>query len=208
MQSPLSRFNQVLYRGHDGLIHTQVLEAGKRAGSVPEPVIPGRNGYPRNPIVNLMYTSGSSGRPKGAEYTESMYCSFLQVAFHHQNSLYTLIITSSPAVPAHQFLLILGILCGRSCIRWSACHLLPLYNCMHSLEKYLTCVSAWLQNPFPPNAPSMATIQLGFLPLNHLMGRMTLLKCLLTGGQVCACCEPILELMTITLRMMLYRRSS
>ena len=54
------------------------------------------------------------------------------------------------------------------------------------LEKDLKSVSAWLQNPFPPNAPSMATIQLGFLPLNHLMGRMTLLKCLLTGGQVCA----------------------
>ena len=46
---------------------------------------------------------------------------------------------------------------------------------------------ARLQNPFPPNAPRMVTIQLGFLPLNHLMGRMTLLKCLLTGGQVCAC---------------------
>ena len=66
---------------HSKLMNAQVLEAGKRAGSVPEPVIPGRNGYPRNPIVNLMYTSGSSGRPKGAEYIESMYCSFLQVAF-------------------------------------------------------------------------------------------------------------------------------
>ena len=53
------------------------------------------------------------------------------------------------------------------------------------LGKNLTSISARLQNPFPPNAPSMATIQLGFLPLNHLMGRMTLLKCLITGGQVC-----------------------
>ena len=70
-----------IYPGHDGKINTQVLEAGKRAGSVPGPVIPGRNGYPPNPVVNLMYTSGSSGRPKGAEYTESMYCSFLQVVF-------------------------------------------------------------------------------------------------------------------------------
>lgn len=43
----------------------------------------------------------------------------------------------------------------------------------------------WLQYPFPPNAPRTAAVQLGFLPLNHLMGRMTLLKCLMTGGQVC-----------------------
>lgn len=41
-----------------------------------------------------------------------------------------------------------------------------------------------LQNPYPPNMPMTACVQLGFLPLNHLMGRMTLLKCLLTGGQV------------------------
>ena len=42
----------------------------------------------------------------------------------------------------------------------------------------------WLQNPYPPNLPETACVQLGFLPLNHLMGRMTLLKCLLTGGRV------------------------
>ena len=45
-------------------------------------------------------------------------------------------------------------------------------------------VLLWLQNPYPPNMPKTACVQLGFLPLNHLMGRMTLLKCLLTGGQV------------------------
>ena len=57
----------------------QVLDAGRQAGSVPEPAIPGRDGYPENPLMHLMYTSGSSGRPKGAEYTERMYCSFLNV---------------------------------------------------------------------------------------------------------------------------------
>jgi len=57
----------------------QVLDAGRRAGSVPEPAIPGRDGYPENPLLHLMYTSGSSGRPKGAQYTERMYCSFLEV---------------------------------------------------------------------------------------------------------------------------------
>ena len=41
-----------------------------------------------------------------------------------------------------------------------------------------------MQYPFPPRAPQTAAVQLGFLPLNHLMGRMTLLKCLITGGQV------------------------
>ena len=57
----------------------QVVVAGRRAGAVPEPAIPGQDGYPENPIMHLMYTSGSSGRPKGAEYTEQMYCSFLNV---------------------------------------------------------------------------------------------------------------------------------
>ena len=98
-----------IYCNHDRLIDTQVLEAGRQAGSVPVPVIPGTNGYRRNPIVNLMYTSGSSGRPKGAEYTESMYCSFLQVAFKHHNSLHALTITPSPAVPAHYFPLFLEV---------------------------------------------------------------------------------------------------
>ena len=89
---------------------------------------------------------------------------------------------------------------------------LPVIRCLCTKacpfsEKDLTCVSARLQNPFPPDAPSMATIQLGFLPLNHLMGRMTLLKCLLTGGQVCACPEQLIGLAAITLLIMLHHRS-
>ncbi len=35
----------------------------------------------------------------------------------------------------------------------------------------------------PAEAPELPVICMGFLPLNHLMGRMTLVKCLLTGGQ-------------------------
>lgn len=58
--------------------------------------------------------------------------------------------------------------------------------CLHPkwIWGFLTGVLLWLQNPYPPNTPKTACVQLGFLPLNHLMGRMTLLKCLLTGGQV------------------------
>ena len=52
------------------------------AGSDPSAscmVIPGRDGWVADPLVNLMYTSGSSGRPKGAEYRESLYVQFLKV---------------------------------------------------------------------------------------------------------------------------------
>ena len=68
----------------------QVLDAGRRAGTVPEPAVPGRDGYPENPLMHLMYTSGSSGRPKGAEYTERHYCSFLNVRLPSLPSLTSL----------------------------------------------------------------------------------------------------------------------
>ena len=41
-------------------------------------VVPGRGGHPKNPLINLTCTSGSSGRPKGAEYRERVYAEFLQ----------------------------------------------------------------------------------------------------------------------------------
>ncbi|BDA50881.1 Carboxylic acid reductase [Coccomyxa sp. Obi] len=94
----------------------EVIAAGRAAGGRPKMVIPGRDGQPSDPLVNLMYTSGSSGRPKGAEYHEH-----LSVAF--------------------------------------------------------------LKDPMPAEAPEFPVICMGFLPLNHLMGRMTLTKSLLTGGQ-------------------------
>lgn len=42
---------------------------------------------------------------------------------------------------------------------------------------------AHVQNPMGGSTPQLPTIVLGFLPLNHLMGRMTLFKSLLMGGQ-------------------------
>ena len=51
----------------------------KSDGSAARMVVPGRDGHPKNPLINLTYTSGSSGRPKGAEYRERVYVEFLQV---------------------------------------------------------------------------------------------------------------------------------
>lgn len=39
----------------------------------PKLAIPGKDGVPSNPIVTLFYTSGSTGLPKGAMYTESIW---------------------------------------------------------------------------------------------------------------------------------------
>ena len=41
---------------------------------VPTMAVPGQDGMPRNPIFSLFYTSGSTGLPKGAIYTEEMWC--------------------------------------------------------------------------------------------------------------------------------------
>lgn len=41
---------------------------------MPKMVVPGQDGVPKNPIFSLFYTSGSTGLPKGAIYTEEMWC--------------------------------------------------------------------------------------------------------------------------------------
>ena len=56
-----------------------VLAAGRKSGKVPKMVVPGQDGQPRNPLTHLIYTSGSSGRPKGAEYDEQLYLKHLKV---------------------------------------------------------------------------------------------------------------------------------
>ena len=41
---------------------------------MPRMAVPGQDGMPKNPIFSLFYTSGSTGLPKGAIYTEEMWC--------------------------------------------------------------------------------------------------------------------------------------
>lgn len=72
----------------------EVLAAGRASGKKPALVIPGKDGRPADPLVNLMYTSGSSGRPKGAEYPEHLFSNFLKVCPGSNRTLYT-----STAVP-------------------------------------------------------------------------------------------------------------
>jgi hypothetical protein len=118
-------------------------------------VVPGQGGHPANPLINLTYTSGSSGRPKGAEYRERVYVEFLQVWF---------------------FFL------------WECMH--GMAWCLQTGELNATLCTA-AQNPMPGRTFNMATpaILLGFLPLNHLMGRMTLLRVrfLLARLHACTC---------------------
>ena len=56
-------------------LHTlpDILARGEES-PVPKMVVPGQDGVPTNPIFSLFYTSGSTGLPKGAIYTEEMWC--------------------------------------------------------------------------------------------------------------------------------------
>ena len=49
-----------------------VMKRGK-AAPVPRMFVPGRGGAPEDPLVSLYYTSGSTGLPKGAMYTDKLW---------------------------------------------------------------------------------------------------------------------------------------
>jgi len=49
-----------------------VVKRGK-AGPVAPMFIAGKDGAPEDPIISLFFTSGSTGLPKGAMYTELMW---------------------------------------------------------------------------------------------------------------------------------------
>ena len=50
-----------------------LIACGQQAGSVPKMVIPGKDGAAENPLSMLLYTSGSTGLPKGAMFPEKVW---------------------------------------------------------------------------------------------------------------------------------------
>jgi len=56
------------------VLHIEELrDCGAMSGQVVLPAIPGRDGMDANPLMGLMYTSGSSGMPKGGMLMESRW---------------------------------------------------------------------------------------------------------------------------------------
>ena len=49
-----------------------VMKRGKTA-PVPRMFVPGKDGAPEDALVSLYYTSGSTGLPKGAMYTDKLW---------------------------------------------------------------------------------------------------------------------------------------
>lgn len=45
------------------------------------------------------------------------------------------------------------------------------------MNQYIPC-----RNPAIRHLPDVANISLGFLPLNHLLGRMAIVQCMVSGG--------------------------
>lgn len=54
------------------LMLSEVMEAGARAPK-PRMFIAGKDGADADPLISLFYTSGSTGLPKGALYTEQIW---------------------------------------------------------------------------------------------------------------------------------------
>ena len=54
------------------MLMSEVMERG-RAATAPPMYIAGQDGAPEDPMISLFYTSGSTGLPKGAMYSESVW---------------------------------------------------------------------------------------------------------------------------------------
>jgi len=182
------------------------------AGPVAPLFVAGKDGAPEDPMISLFYTSGSTGLPKGAMYTEHVWKRY----WCAPRALAASCRPSSAGAMSW-----LGALQGRASFRltvssttWREATGRSIRGEMHELRwplricklnRMAACVglggSAWVWAgvscaPDPMVAvarrnrasggmstmPEVASIMLGFLPLNHLMGRMGILQCLGAGG--------------------------
>ena len=192
----------------------EVMRRGKRA-PVPRMFVPGRDGAPADALVSLYYTSGSTGLPKGAMYTDKLWrrwwCApfdwWRRVGMPPVSWSQLQAVDSSVAVGPWYF----AVVCGWAHVHgtWRAhCHQActgraggssgcsPGGTLEYTVSRECTFLIGASRGVSVTRArrlsktsgmgmcPSVASIQLGFLPLNHILGRNAVLMCMRAGGYI------------------------
>ena len=187
-----------------------VMKRGEAAPAAPM-FIPNKG---EDPLISLFYTSGSTGLPKGAMYTENVWKRYWSV--HPIGRAHSWCICAPQQVPQIESVSCTYCVLSDNAVYANLCCLQvcnlcpdllhrpdPTHACDSTGRQGVCCACRNRAKGGMGTLPLVASIMLGFLPLNHLMGRMGVLQCLSAGGTMTfvrlppLCCDKCLLLCSL-----------